>query len=108
MDGSRETEHSGEEEPIQQGERGGLITPLGGTRRGMDPQKPRIGSDCLVRRSTNMLGLRKDIYEGHLGDVSMSSWGKLLPSNRQEIVWRRDLVFVCSYSSLPKEVSHLL
>ena len=37
----------------------------------------------------------------------MPSWGKLLPSNSQEI-FRRNLVFVCSYSALPKEVSNLL
>ena len=43
MDGSRGTEHSGEEEPTQQGGRGGLITPLGGTRRGTDPQEPGMG-----------------------------------------------------------------
>ena len=43
MDGSRGTERSGEEEPTQHGGRGGLITPLGGTRRGMDPQEPGIG-----------------------------------------------------------------
>ena len=40
----------------------------------------------------------------------MPSLGKLLllPSNRKGIVRRRNLVFVCSYSALPKEVSHLL
>ena len=49
MDGSRGTECSDEEEPNHQGSsggfrvRGGLITPLGGTRRGMDPQEPGIG-----------------------------------------------------------------
>ena len=43
MDSSRETERSGEEEPTQQGGRGGLITPLGGTRRSGDPQEPGIG-----------------------------------------------------------------
>ena len=43
MDGSRGTEQSGEEEPTQQGGRGGLFTPLGGTRRGTDPQEPGIG-----------------------------------------------------------------
>ena len=37
------TERSGEEEPTQQGGRGGLITPLGGTRRSGDPQEPGIG-----------------------------------------------------------------
>ena len=40
--------------------------------------------------------------------VSTLSWGKLLPSNCQGIFRRRNLVFVCSYSALPKEVSHLL
>ena len=48
MDGSRETERSGEEEPTQQGGRGGLITPLGGTRRGTDPQEPGIGRQRLL------------------------------------------------------------
>ena len=43
MDGSKGTERSGEEEPTQQGGRGGLITPLGGTGRGTDPQEPGIG-----------------------------------------------------------------
>ena len=37
------TERSGEEEPTQEGGRGGLITPLGGTRRSGDPQEPGIG-----------------------------------------------------------------
>ena len=43
MDGSRVTEHSGEEEPTQQGGRGGLVTTLGRIRRGTDPQEPGIG-----------------------------------------------------------------
>ena len=43
MDGSRGPERSGEEEPTQQGGRGDLITPLGGTRRDTDPQEPGIG-----------------------------------------------------------------
>ena len=43
MDGSRETEGSDEEEPTQQGGRGDLITPLGGIRRGTDPQEPGLG-----------------------------------------------------------------
>ena len=43
MDGSRETERSGEEEPTRQVGRGGLITPLGGIRRGTDPQEPGLG-----------------------------------------------------------------
>ena len=43
MDGSRGTEHSGEEEPTQQGGRGGLITTLGRIRRGTDPQEPGTG-----------------------------------------------------------------
>ena len=34
--------------------------------------------------------------------VSTPSWGKLLPSNCQGIVTRRNLVFVCLYSALPK------
>ena len=43
VNGSKGTEHSGEEEPTLQGGRGGLITPLGGTRRDTDPQEPGIG-----------------------------------------------------------------
>ena len=43
VNGSKGTERSGEEEPTWQGGRGGLITPLGGTRRGTDPQEPGIG-----------------------------------------------------------------
>ena len=39
MNGSKGTERSGEEEPTWQGGRGALTTPLGGTRRGMDPQE---------------------------------------------------------------------
>ena len=60
MDGSRGTEHSGEEEPTQQGGRGGLITPLGGTSRGMDPQEPGIG------RWQQLLGTQVDehVYLG--------------------------------------------
>ena len=54
MEGSRETEHSGEEEPIRQGGRGGLITPLGGTNRGMDAQGPGIG------RQQPLLGTQVD------------------------------------------------
>ena len=42
MDSSRGPEHSGEEEPTQYGGRGGLITPLGGIRRVIDPQEPGI------------------------------------------------------------------
>ena len=48
MDGSRGTERSGEEEPTQEGGRGGLITPLGGTRRSGDPQEPVIGRWLLL------------------------------------------------------------
>ena len=43
VNGSKGTECSGEEEPTRQGGRGGLITPLGGIRRGTDPQEPGIG-----------------------------------------------------------------
>ena len=42
MESSRGTERSGEEEPTQQGGKGGLISPLGGIRRGTDPQEPGI------------------------------------------------------------------
>ena len=48
MDGSRGTKRSGEEEPTRQGGRGGQITPLGGTRRGTDPQEPEIGRRLLL------------------------------------------------------------
>ena len=54
MNGSRGTERSGEEEPTRQGGRGGLITPLGGTRRGTDPQEPGIG------RRQRLLGTQVD------------------------------------------------
>ena len=64
MDGSKGTECSGEEEPTQQGGRRGLITPLGGTRRGMDPQEPGIG------RWWRLLGTQVDesvrAWEGNL------------------------------------------
>ena len=43
VNSSKGTERSGEEEPTRQGGRGGLITPLGGTRRSGDPQEPGIG-----------------------------------------------------------------
>ena len=42
MNSSKGTGCSGEEEPICQGGRGGLITHLGGTRRSGDPQEPGI------------------------------------------------------------------
>ena len=49
MDGSRGTERLGEEEPTRQGGKGGLITPLGGIRRGTDPQEPGLGRwKCLL------------------------------------------------------------
>ena len=54
MNGSKGTEHSGEEEPTWQGGRGGLMTPLGGTRRGTDPQGPGIG------RQQRLLGTQVD------------------------------------------------
>ena len=64
MDGSRGTECSGEEEPTQQGGRGGLTTPLGGIRRGTDPQEPGIG------RWQRLLGTQVDervrAWEGNL------------------------------------------
>ena len=53
MDGSRGTERSGEEEPTQHGGRGGLITPLGGTRRSRDPQEPGIGRQRLLGTQVN-------------------------------------------------------
>ena len=81
MDGSRGTECSGEKEPTRKGG-GGLITPLRGTRRGADPQEPGIGRRQLlgIQVDTSALGLRKGICEGHLGDVSTPSQGKLLPA----------------------------
>ena len=42
------TEYSGEEEPTRQGGRGSLITPLGGIKRGTDPQEPGIGRQQLL------------------------------------------------------------
>ena len=54
VNGSKGTERSGGEEPTWQGGRGGLITPLGGTRRGMDPQGPGIG------RQQRLLGTQVD------------------------------------------------
>ena len=54
MNGIKGTERSGEEEPTWQGGRGGLITPLGGTRRGTDPQEPEIG------RGQRLLGTQVD------------------------------------------------
>ena len=39
--------------------------------------------------------------------VSVPSWGKLLPGNRERALGGRNLVVVCSYSTLPEEV-HLL
>ena len=54
MESNRGTEHSGEEEPTWQGGRGGLMTPLGGTRRGTDPQGPGIG------RQQRLLGTQVD------------------------------------------------
>ena len=48
MNGSKGTEHSDEEEPTRQGGRGGLITPLGGTRRSWDPQEPGIDRRQLL------------------------------------------------------------
>ena len=47
------TERSGEEEPTQQGGRGGLINPLGGTRRSGDPQEPGIGRWRLLGTQVN-------------------------------------------------------
>ena len=46
-----------------------------GTYRSLE----QAGGDCLVHRSTSMLGLRKGICQGHLGGASTSSQGKLLP-----------------------------
>ena len=40
--------------------------------------------------------------------VSMPCWGKLLPSNCKRAFGGRNLVFVCLYSTLPEDVSHLL
>ena len=54
VNGSKGTERSGEEEPTWQGGRGGLITPLGGTRRGTDPWGPGIG------RKQRLLGTQVD------------------------------------------------
>ena len=82
MNGSKGTECSGEEEPTRQGGRGGLITPLGGTRRGTDPQGPGIGRQqrLLGTQVDERARFRKEICEGHLGVVSTLSQGKLLPA----------------------------
>ena len=48
VNSSKGTERSGEEEPTRQGGRGGLITPLGRTRRSGDPQEPGIGRCQLL------------------------------------------------------------
>jgi len=66
------------------------------------------GNDFFVHRLTSVLGLRKAICEGHLGGGVHAVLGKLLPSNCQGIFRRRNLVFMCSYTALPKKVSHLL
>ena len=52
--GIKGTERSGEEEPTWQGGRGGLVTPLGGTRRDTGPQ----GSG--IDRWQRLLGTRVD------------------------------------------------
>ena len=63
MDGSRGTEE-GEEEPTWQGGRGGLITPLGGTRRRGDPQGP--GIDRRQRLLSTQVDERVRAWEGNL------------------------------------------
>ena len=79
MDSPRGTERSGEEKPTQQGGRGGLITPLGGTRRSRDPQEPGIDRRQLLGTQVDeALGLRKEICEGHLGSGVHSVLGKII------------------------------
>ena len=58
MDDSRGTKGLGEEEPTQQGGRRGLITPLGGTKRGTDLQETGIG------RWQRLLGTQVDEHVG--------------------------------------------
>ena len=53
MDGSTGSEYSGEEELTWQGGRGGVITPLGGTRRRGHPQEPGIGRWQLLGTQVN-------------------------------------------------------
>ena len=40
--------------------------------------------------------------------VSTPSWGNRLPGNCKRAFGGKNLVLVCLYSTLPKEVSHLL
>ena len=79
VNGSKGTERSGGEEPSGQGGRGGLITPLGGTRRSRDPQEPGIDRRQLLGTQVDeALGLRKEICEGHLGSGVHSVLGKII------------------------------
>ena len=57
MDSSKGMERLGEEGPTRQGGSGGLIIPLGGTRRGTDPQEPGIG------RQQRLLGTQVDEHD---------------------------------------------
>ena len=77
MDGSKGTERSGKEEPTQQGGRGGLITPLGGIRRGTDPQDPGVGRQQRLLGTQVDERVRKEICEGHLGGGVHAVLGKI-------------------------------
>ena len=80
MDGSRVTEHSAEEEPTQKCGRGGLITPREGLEGAQTHRSLEYagGNDCLVHRLMSVLGLRKEICEGHLRDDVHAILGKII------------------------------
>ena len=60
VNGSKGTERSGGEEPSWQGGRGGLITPLGGTRRETHRKLVSVGDNsCSALRSRAVPGIKK-------------------------------------------------
>ena len=79
MDGNRGTERSCKEEPTGKGGRGGLITLLGGIRRGVEPQEPGVGrwQWFLGTQVDKELGIQKEIREGHLGGGVHAIFGKI-------------------------------
>ena len=77
MDGSRGTEHSDEEEPTWWGGSGGLTIPLGGIRRGTDPQDPGVGRQQRLLGTQVDESVRKEICEGHLGGGVHAVLGKI-------------------------------
>ena len=84
MHGGRGVKRSGKEVLTLRGGRGCLINPLGGNR----------GHTVTVK-------VTKEV-------VSASSRGKFLPGDCERALGGGNLVFVCLYSALPEEVSHLL